>query len=373
MTVAKPMPDFTADDMQRLISRCDIDDNGCWVVRNVQPNDYGVFKKDHQDYQAHRVSYKMFKGDVPVELVVDHQCPGRPNRACVNPQHLSLATTKQNLRNAYKHCSAGHPYVFPNAFERNGKRTCVACFLRKLAKQQSRPRIVPGGVCKNGHLLSWDNIYEYVYDTGRNAQCKQCALDRSRARVLAKEMPYLSAVDQRRFYKFIALDDSGCHVWTGQKKRGYGRWKFGDLTYPAHRIAYQLERGKIDSDWALDHLCNNRACCNPDHLEAVPHEVNQERARKRKPQFNKPPKLIARQPNDRKLLFRPPAGHLTVRELAELLDVSTAKVHRWIERRGLPSYKKGNRRYVAMDQFETWREARQVRINEHTVGQLSLL
>lgn len=42
----------------------------------------------------------------------------------------------------------------------------------------------------------------------------------------------------------------------------------------AHRIAYELVRGQVPEGLVLDHLCRNRACCNPDHLEAVTNYVN---------------------------------------------------------------------------------------------------
>ena len=37
----------------------------------------------------------------------------------------------------------------------------------------------------------------------------------------------------------------------------------------AHRVAYELVKGKIPAGLELDHLCRNRICCNPAHLEAV--------------------------------------------------------------------------------------------------------
>lgn len=37
----------------------------------------------------------------------------------------------------------------------------------------------------------------------------------------------------------------------------------------AHRVAYELTRGKVPTNMCLDHLCKNRLCVNPEHLEIV--------------------------------------------------------------------------------------------------------
>ena len=74
---------------------------------------------------------------------------------------------------------------------------------------------------------------------------------------------------QRLFWdKVNKHTESGCWEWTGQvpKKRGYGIWA---ITVVAHRISYELVKGPIPDGLVLDHLCRNRRCVNPDHLEPV--------------------------------------------------------------------------------------------------------
>jgi hypothetical protein len=72
-----------------------------------------------------------------------------------------------------------------------------------------------------------------------------------------------------RFWKKVHVTD-GCWLWQGAlSKDGYGRFSF-DHTYAyAHRWAYEYMRGPIRDGLTLDHLCRNRGCVNPDHLEPV--------------------------------------------------------------------------------------------------------
>src|SRR4051812_41628217 len=61
-----------------------------------------------------------------------------------------------------------------------------------------------------------------------------------------------------------------CWEWTAFKLRGYGQfspWK--GLLCRAHRYAYELLVGPIPEGHELDHLCRNRGCVNPAHLEPV--------------------------------------------------------------------------------------------------------
>ena len=64
-------------------------------------------------------------------------------------------------------------------------------------------------------------------------------------------------------------DPRGCWNWTGQRGNGYGYASFRRHPYLVHRITYQLLVGPIPEGLTIDHLCRNRACCNPDHLEPV--------------------------------------------------------------------------------------------------------
>ncbi|OGR27289.1 MAG: hypothetical protein A2139_07850 [Desulfobacca sp. RBG_16_60_12] len=63
---------------------------------------------------------------------------------------------------------------------------------------------------------------------------------------------------------------TGCWLWQGEINRnGYGRVWVNGKRLMAHRVTYEAFHGPIAPGLVLDHLCKNRQCCNPDHLEPV--------------------------------------------------------------------------------------------------------
>lgn len=66
-----------------------------------------------------------------------------------------------------------------------------------------------------------------------------------------------------------------CWPWQAcTRADGYGASWNGQKSDVAHRIAYRLAIGPIPAGLTLDHLCRNRACVNPDHLEPVTQRTN---------------------------------------------------------------------------------------------------
>jgi hypothetical protein len=73
-----------------------------------------------------------------------------------------------------------------------------------------------------------------------------------------------------RFEAKVSRDAEGCWLWTGTlSKYGYGKFGVNYRTVRAHRFAYEAYVGPIPAGLTLDHLCRNRACVNPAHLEPV--------------------------------------------------------------------------------------------------------
>jgi hypothetical protein len=81
-----------------------------------------------------------------------------------------------------------------------------------------------------------------------------------------------------RIQSKIAVASSGCWEWQAScLKNGYGQVRFKWDMWLAHRLTYELLIGPIPEGLTIDHLCRNKPCCNPAHLEPVTQEENYRR------------------------------------------------------------------------------------------------
>jgi len=83
-------------------------------------------------------------------------------------------------------------------------------------------------------------------------------------------------IRERFMEKVSVVAETGCWEWLGYRENGYGRFSVStaSLSQKAHRVSYELHVGPIPEGLTLDHLCRNRACVNPAHLEPVPFATN---------------------------------------------------------------------------------------------------
>lgn len=85
-------------------------------------------------------------------------------------------------------------------------------------------------------------------------------------------------LDKARFWAKVEKTAT-CWNWLGatsDKRGGYGRvWRPRSRRHAyAHRVAYELEVGPIPDGLVIDHLCRNRTCVNPAHMEPVTFQEN---------------------------------------------------------------------------------------------------
>ena len=87
----------------------------------------------------------------------------------------------------------------------------------------------------------------------------------------------VDASPEERFWAFVDKNAADGHwLWTGDwRANGYGRHSSnGTPESLSHRVAWHLVNGPIPDGMVLDHLCRERACVNPSHLEVVTRSEN---------------------------------------------------------------------------------------------------
>jgi len=96
------------------------------------------------------------------------------------------------------------------------------------------------------------------------------------------KVDYLSPKDIERIFRLISFNKStGCWDWIGNKNQtGYGRVRYLGNKVLVHRLMFswinKVGLSKVISrdNLIIDHICNNKACCNPAHLRLTTHKVN---------------------------------------------------------------------------------------------------
>ena len=142
--------------IKKIKSRYVVNDDGCWIWQGATAAGYGRIAwkaTSGMVYRSvHRVLYEATVGPIPDGYDLDHLCHDPdtchpevasecPHRACINPEHLSPATRRENLlrggtvaaaRRATTHCPRGHEYSPENTLtSRDGRRSCKECTYEK--------------------------------------------------------------------------------------------------------------------------------------------------------------------------------------------------------------------------------------------------
>jgi len=131
----------TMDIYDRLDKRLNKTDTcWLWVGKSTDKNGYARIRVNGITELAHRISYTIYKGEIPKGIFVCHSCdvPG-----CCNPEHLWLGTNSDNMKDCSSkgrirngstrkiECKRGHVYVDGSYYQYEGssRRICKECIL----------------------------------------------------------------------------------------------------------------------------------------------------------------------------------------------------------------------------------------------------
>lgn len=90
--------------------------------------------------------------------------------------------------------------------------------------------------------------------------------------------PILFSTPMKRLMSKIIISETGCWNFTGYlNSKGYGKFSLNGKVLLAHTASFMIHGGIRADGYSIDHLCKNRKCVNPKHLELVLHKTNLER------------------------------------------------------------------------------------------------
>lgn len=136
--------------------------------------------------------------------------------------------------------------------------------------------------CRNGHLYSETGCY---YNSAGALICKECdrekarrALARKTGRVVRPNPPSEdgTVVYSVEFLRERCIEtDAECWEWQGAASKGYGCVGSNQTGhFKVHAVMYVLFNGPLSEGTEINHLCRNKLCCNPEHLEMASHLRN---------------------------------------------------------------------------------------------------
>lgn len=94
-----------------------------------------------------------------------------------------------------------------------------------------------------------------------------------------KKLPLYPKIYKRLTVTIELFNGTPCWVWQGCTSSGYGKVDVEGRLLLVHRVMYELFKGAIPKGLHIDHLCRNRSCCNPYHLEPVTPRENVSRGK----------------------------------------------------------------------------------------------
>lgn len=286
---------------KRLLERSERE-GGCLIWKGLFSGDYGRISLYRKVYSVHKVSFWIYNDyndphDIPLEdgdynrLVIRHLCG---NHKCIEPQHLQLGTCVENSSDMIEHGTRLFGELHPGCKITEE----IAIQIKESKYDKSDPRYI--SMKERANLFNISASLISAIDNGRAwshiSETKRIEINKTKERQSelrkksskkAKSREWTNEMWQQASEKLsqrtVILDlitsehvDTPCHEWTGPvSPQGYGSIGVFGRQLSSHILACEIKnKEKRPSNLVTRHLCGNKICCNPDHLEWGTHSEN---------------------------------------------------------------------------------------------------
>jgi hypothetical protein len=255
----------------------------CLCFTGSKNNEYGSIKVFGKKYRVHRISYVLFNNifieDLPIYLDI---CHGKGcDVTCIEPTHLELKTKSENnyddkIRDGT--IQRGEKHYLSKITENIAYKIKISKGNGKTQKQRAEEFGVKIHIIKD-----IDSNKTWAHLPNKNGEIINNNEKRTKYRNKYKDKKDFIITDKQYKEIFIKIKnniklsetinqnvDSQCWIFQGCIKSGYGEISLNGLKYKTHILMYEAIHGIrnfVENKKEIRHLCNNRSCCNPDHLE----------------------------------------------------------------------------------------------------------
>lgn len=274
----------------------------CLLWKITSTEKYGRTTIYDKAYSTHKISFWIHNDydipdDIPLKdgddnrLVIRHLCG---NHKCIDPQHLQLGTCVENSSDMIEHGTLLFGELHPGCKITEE----IAIQIKESKYDKSDPRYISMkeraklfnistsliSAIDNGR--AWSHIFETKHielnkKKERQSELRKQSSKKAKSREWTNEM--WQEASKRLNKRLMVLEsvtsehvDTPCHEWTGPTSpQGYGTiGVFGKQIAP-HILACEIKnKQQRPKDMVTRHLCANKICCNPEHLEWGTHSEN---------------------------------------------------------------------------------------------------
>jgi hypothetical protein len=286
----------TKDDVWKRLLQKSSKQDSCLLWTGMIVNGYGQSSVDAKGYSVHKISFWIHNKfnnleDIPQRdesgnrYVIRHLCN---KKLCFNPEHLSLGNDYDNL-----YTDKSENKTLPRG-ENNPLSKLTEDIVRKI-KESKYPQdhdlykslreraklfnVSPNTISRIDNNISWGYLFndESKLETRRDNDRKRRFEWKNKEWDDEMWSKAKSMLERRSKISDYNNEYTGtqCHIWQGKQINGYGNATIHYKSKFVHVLACEIKHKKEKPEnMIVRHLCHNRLCCNPDHLEFSTQSVN---------------------------------------------------------------------------------------------------